>query len=201
MSGADTIVIIVIVAIIVVAAAVAAAYRSRQRQLRQRFGPEYDRLVEEHHSRRKAEAELTGRQRRVRGLDIRPLDPEARERHSQEWAAIQEQFVDAPHMTVAEAQRLVVRVMNERGYPTEQDGQLLADLSVDHANVLDHFRAASAISERAADGSASTEDLRQALIHYRALFEDLLGEVPGPAQAAPAGPASPPPHSAARRAG
>jgi hypothetical protein len=201
MSGAGIIVIIVIAAIIVVAAVVGIAYLGRQRQLRQRFGPEYDRVVEEHHSRRKAEAELTERERRVRGLDIRPLDPEAQDRHLQEWAALQEQFVDAPQLTVADAQTLVVTVMNERGYPTEQDGQMLADLSVDHANVLDHYRAASAISQRAAGGSASTEDLRQALIHYRALFQDLLGDAREPGQAAdtaqPPAPETPAPQTPA----
>jgi hypothetical protein len=153
-------------------------YDTRRRRLRQRFGPEYDRLVEEKGSKAKAEAELTGRERRVAGLDIRPLDAAAQARYSQDWAAIQERFVDTPQDAVMAAQRLVRTVMNERGYPTEGGDQVLADLSVDHANVLDHYRAAYDISQRAADGMASTEDLRQAMIHYRALFQDLLGETP-----------------------
>jgi hypothetical protein len=169
----------IIVAILVVVAIVAGVvYDTRRRRLRQRFGPEYDRLVEEKGSKAKAEAELTGRERRVAGLDIRPLDAAAQARYSQDWAAIQERFVDAPQDAVMAAQRLVRTVMNERGYPTEGGDQVLADLSVDHANVLDHYRAAYDISQRAADGMASTEDLRQAMIHYRALFQGLLGETP-----------------------
>jgi hypothetical protein len=169
--------IIIVIAIIVVVAAIAGiSYEMRRRRLQQRFGPEYDRLVEETGSRSKAQAELANRQRRVAGLDIRPLDPAARARYSQDWAVVQERFVDAPQDAVLAAQRLVMTVMKERGYPTEGGDQVLADLSVDHANVLDHYRAAYGISQRAADNAASTEDLRQAMIHYRALFQDLLGE-------------------------
>jgi hypothetical protein len=182
--SSGTIVIIVIAIIVVVAAIAGIAYNTRRRRLQQRFGPEYDRLVEETGSRAKAEAELTGRERRVAGLDIRPLDPAARARYSQDWAAIQERFVDSPQDAVMAAQRLVTTVMNERGYPTEGNDQVLADLSVGHANVLDHYRAAYDISQRAADGMASTEDLRQAMIHDRALFEDLLGETPATTTAA-----------------
>jgi hypothetical protein len=170
-----TIIIIVIVVVVVVAAIAGIMYDTRRRRLRQRFGPEYDRMVEEKGSRTKAEAELAGRERRVAGLDIRPLDPAAQARYAQNWTAIQEQFVDAPQDAVAAAQRLVRTVMNERGYPTEGDDQMLADLSVEHATVLDNYRAAYLISQRAADGMASTEDLRQAMIHYRTLFQELLG--------------------------
>jgi len=176
--SSGTIVIIVIAIIVVVAAIAGVAYETRRRRLQQRFGPEYDRLVEETGSRTKAEAELASRQRRVAGLDIRPLDPAARAQYSQDWTAVQERFVDMPQDAVMAAQRLVRTVMSERGYPTEGGDQVLADLSVDHANVLDHYRAAYDISQRAADGAASTEDLRQAMIHYRALFQDLLGETP-----------------------
>jgi hypothetical protein len=176
--SSGTIVIIIVAILVVVAIVAGVVYDTRRRRLRQRFGPEYDRLVEEKGSRAKAEAELTGRERRVAGLDIRPLDAAARARYSQDWAAIQERFVDAPQDAVMGAQRLVRTVMNERGYPTEGNDQVLADLSVGHANVLDHYRAAYDISQRAADGMASTEDLRQAMIHYRALFEDLLSETP-----------------------
>ena len=179
MSG-GTIAIVVIV-VIVVAVGAAVMYGARQRRLRKRFGPEYDRLAGEYNSRRKAEAELTGRQRRVRDLDIRSLSAEAQARYREQWDAVQEFFVDAPQRAVADAQRLVMTVMNERGYPTEQDGQIMADLSVDHASVLDHYRAASVISQRADTGTASTEDSRQALIHYRALFQELLGKQSEPA--------------------
>lgn len=175
--SSGTVIIIIIVAIIVVAAIVAGVvYETRRRRLRQRFGPEYDRMVEEKGSRTKAEAELASRQRRVAGLDIRPLDPAARARYLENWAAIQEQFVDVPQEATMAAHRLVMTVMQERGYPTEGGDQMVADLSVDHANVLDHYRAAYDINQRAADDAASTEDLRQAMIHYRALFQDLLGD-------------------------
>jgi hypothetical protein len=176
--SSGTIVIIIVAILVLVAIVAGVVYDTRRRRLRQRFGPEYDRLVEEKGSKAKAEAELTGRERRVAGLDIRPLDAAAQARYSQDWAAIQERFVDTPQDAVMAAQRLVRTVMNERGYPTEGGDQVLADLSVDHANVLDHYRAAYDISQRAADGMASTEDLRQAMIHYRALFQDLLGETP-----------------------
>jgi hypothetical protein len=172
-----TTVVIVVIAIIVIGAVAAVAYSAaRRRRLQQRFGPEYDRAVTEHDSKLKAEAELARRERRVSKLDIKPLEPAARARYAQEWATIQEQFVDAPQGAVAQAQSLVVAVMRERGYPTDDQDQLMADLSVEHAAFLDHYRAASAISEQATAGSPSTEDLRQAMIHYRALFKDLLGE-------------------------
>ena len=176
--SAGTTVIIIVAILVVVAIVSGVVYDTRRRRLRQRFGPEYDRLVEAKGSRTKAEAELTERQRRVAGLDIRPLDSAARARYAENWTEVQERFVDAPQEAVMAAQRLVMTVMNERGYPTEGGDQVLADLSVDHANVLDHYRSAYAISQRAGDGAASTEDLRQAMIHYRALFEDLLGETP-----------------------
>ena len=170
--------VIVIIAI-VVAGAAAALMSARRRRLQQRFGPEYDRVVDEHDSRMKAEAELSRRERRVSGLNIRPLEPAAQARYAAEWATIQEQFVDAPQAAVGQAQNLVVAVMNERGYPTEHRDQVLADLSVEHASVLDHYRAASDISESTTAGTASTEDLRQAMIHYRALFQELLGQSAG----------------------
>jgi hypothetical protein len=183
--SSGTIVVIIVAIIVVVAIVAGVVYDQRRRRLRQRFGPEYDRLVEETGSRNKAEAELASRQRRVAGLDIRPLDPAARTRYLENWAAVQEQFVDSPQEAVMAAQRLVMTVMKERGYPTEGGDQMIADLSVDHANVLDHYRAAYDINQRAADNAASTEDLRQAMIHYRALFQDLLGETSTAAEETP----------------
>jgi len=176
--SAGTIVAVIVVIIVVAAVAVAVISQARRRRLRGRFGPEYDRVVEESDSRRKAESELTQRERRVRDLDIRPLDPASRARYADQWTAIQEQFVDRPQEAVAEGQLLIVTVMTDRGYPTEQEDQVLADLSVEHAETLGHYRAASQISAQAAAGTASTEELRQAMIHYRVLFQDLLG---GPA--------------------
>ena len=143
--------------------------------LRDRFGPEYDRAVSEH-GRREAEAELAERERRVRHLDIKPLSPTARAQYASEWTAVQEQFVDAPQSAVTGAQTLVTAVMKDRGYPTEAFDQTVADLSVEHAATLDHYRAAHDISQRAGSGAASTEELRQAMIHYRALFTELLGQ-------------------------
>jgi hypothetical protein len=176
--------IIVIIAIVVVAGVLAAVMSARRRRLQQRFGPEYDRVVDEHDSKMKADAELARRERRVSELNIRPLEPAAQARYAAEWATIQEQFVDAPQGAVGQAQDLVVAVMNERGYPAEHRDQVLADLSVEHAAFLDHYRAASDISESAGAGTASTEDLRQAMIHYRALFQELLGQSADTATAA-----------------
>jgi hypothetical protein len=170
------IVAIVVVVIIVAAVLVAIAAANRRRRLRERFGPEYDRAVSEHGSRREAEAELAERERRVRELDLRPLSPSARNQYLSEWTAVQEQFVDAPQAAVTGAQTLVSAVMEDRGYPTQPYDQTVADLSVEHASTLDHFRSAHDISQKAASGTASTEDLRQAMIHYRALFAELLGE-------------------------
>jgi hypothetical protein len=166
----------IVVAVIVIGAVMFGATELRRRRLRQRFGPEYKRLVGERDSRRTAEAELTGRERRVRDLNIQPLTESARAGYAGQWASIQEQFVDAPAGAVSGAQLLVTAVMTERGYPAEHDDQVLADLSVGHSVTLDRYRAAEEISRSATAGTASTEDLRQAMIGYRALFGDLLGE-------------------------
>jgi FtsZ-interacting cell division protein ZipA len=186
MSAGVTVAIIVVIVIIIAVVAVSATV-SRRRRLRQRFGPEYDRMVADQQSQRKAEAELTSRERRVRNLDIRPLAPAARTEYTAQWASIQERFVDQPAAVVAEAQQLVTAVLSDRGYPTEGYDQILADLSVQHARNLEHYRAANSISDSAANGSASTEDLRQAMIHYRAMFDDLLTGDAGTQQAAAEG--------------
>jgi hypothetical protein len=176
------IIVVIVVAVIVVAALVIGVLAvMRRRRLQQRFGPEYDRVVGERDSKLKAEGELAGRERRVRDLDIQPLTDSARAGYSDQWARIHEQFVDAPADAVAGSQLLVAAVMTDRGYPTEHQDQVLADLSVEHSGTLDHYRAAEQISASAASGTASTEDLRLAMIHYRALFSDLLGD---PADAA-----------------
>ena len=178
----STVTIAVIVAAVVVVAVLAIGVTAvrRRRRLQQRFGPEYDRLAGERDSKRKAESELTGRERRVDGLDIQPLTESARAGYARQWAGIQEQFVDTPENAVASSQLLVVAVMTELGYPAEDPDQILADLSVEHAATLGHFRAAEETSRKAAAGTASTEDLRLAMIDYRALFRDLVGE-PGEA--------------------
>jgi len=177
--SAGTIVAIVIVVIVVAAVIAAVSLAARRRRLQQRFGPEYDRAVEDSDSRLRAESELAGREKRVRQLDIRPLDPAARASYLGQWTAIQQQFVDAPAEAVTSAQSLITTVMTDRGYPTEDADQIAADLSVEHAATLGHYRTAQDISSRVADGAASTEDMRQAMIHYRSLFQDLLGEPDG----------------------
>jgi Tfp pilus assembly protein PilX len=174
--SAGTIVAIVVVVIIVAALIAVASLAARRRRLQQRFGPEYDRAVEGSDSRLKAEAELAEREKRVKGLDLRPIEPAARASYLAQWTRIQEQFVDSPTDAVTAAQSLITSVMADRGYPTEDVAQITADLSVDHANTLGRFRTAQDISARVADGTASTEDLRQAMVHYRALFQELLGE-------------------------
>jgi hypothetical protein len=169
---------IVIVAVVIVAAVLVigvTAVRRRSR-LRHRFGPEYDLLAEERDSKLKAESELAGREKRVHGLDIQPLTDSARAGYAVQWAAIQEQFVDIPEDAVASSQLLVVAVMCELGYPAEDPDQMLADLSVEHATTLGYYRAAEETSRKSAAGTASTEDLRMAMINYRALFRDLVGE-------------------------
>jgi hypothetical protein len=175
MSG-GAIVLIVVVIIVLLALIGGLGLAIRRRRLQQQFGPEYERVLSEQDSRLRAEAELTDRQRRVRSLDIKPLSDAARQQYSARWLAVQETFVDAPQRAVLEAYDLVTSVMTERGYPIEDDDQMQADLSVDHAETVSHFRAARQITSTAAEGNAQTEDLRQALIHYRALFSDLLGE-------------------------
>jgi FtsZ-interacting cell division protein ZipA len=186
MSSAATAVIIV-VAVIVIALVIALTMAARRRRLQQQFGPEYDRTVAEKDSRMQAEAELAGRQRRVRGYHIKPLSAEAMSRYLGEWQAIQEQFVDSPQTAVTEAYTLVTTVMRQRGYPLSDGDQAAEDLSVEHASTVDHFRSAQAITREVAHGSVATEDLRQAFIHYRELFAELLGDVRDAALTAAAG--------------
>jgi hypothetical protein len=178
-------IVAIIVAVALVILVIGTMMVMRRRQLRQRFGPEYDRVAGEMHSHRKADAELAERERRVRSLDIHPLDETTRVKYAAEWTAIQERFVEQPEQAVTQAGLLVTSVMKDRGYPTEDRDQILADLSVEHAGTLDHYRAANQISMQA--GTADTENLRLAMLHYRTLFSDLLGE---PSQALKSG--SPP---------
>jgi ABC-type nickel/cobalt efflux system permease component RcnA len=148
-----------------------ASRKRRTTHLREGFGPEYDRTVEEAGSRRKAESDLTDREKRRDELDIRPLAPGTRDRFADRWRTVQERFVDDPSGALRDAHVLVVEVMDERGYPTDDFEQRAADVSVDHPHVVENYRSAHAITER---GDADTEDQRQALVHYRALFDELL---------------------------
>lgn len=146
----------------------------RTRGLRRRFGPEYDRATETVGGRRRAEAELAAREKRRSELTIRPLAPAARERYARRWETVQAQFVDSPSAAVAEADALVTTVMSERGYPVEDFERRAADVSVDHPVVVDDYRRAHEVSLRCDRGTATTEDLRQAMQHYRSLFDELL---------------------------
>src|SRR5947209_5544778 len=170
---------IILIIVLAVAAAAAVLYQQqRTHQLRARFGPEYDRSVRETGDRRRAEAELQKRAARVSRLDIQPLSREKRTQFADAWREVQARFVDDPSQAIAEADRLVTEVMRVRGYPVSDFEQRAADISVDHPRVVEHYRAAFAIARRSNRGEADTEDLRQAMVHYRLLFEDLLETEP-----------------------
>lgn len=168
------IVVTVIVVLAVVALAGIAWSVTRRRALRQRFGPEYDRAVSQQESRPAAERELRERERKHASLELKELSPEARQQYTTDWEDIQARFVEAPAEAVRAADELVTRLIAERGYPTENYEEQLAHLSVEHARTLGHYRDAHEIYLENERGEASTERLRQALVHYRALFSDLL---------------------------
>lgn len=175
--SAEYVVILVLVALLLGAAAAWFLLRRRRSEhLRRDFGPEYDRAVEERGDRSEAERELEGRQERVRQLHIHPLPPTEREEFSAAWTQVQKRFVDSPAEAVGEADRLVSEVMQRRGYPIADFEQRAADVSVDHPRVVENYRAAHALADRSRNGRATTEDLRQAMVHYRTLFDDLLEE-------------------------
>jgi hypothetical protein len=175
------VVIFLSAALIVIASVLVWLYvRNRRRataDLRQKFGPEYDRAVLAHGSERKAESQLEDREKRVEKLRIRDLDPMEHERYSKRWAAVQSGFVDSPKGAVAEADDLVSSVMKIRGYPVSEFDQRAADISVDHPRVVENYRSAHEIALRLGKDQATTEDLRTAMIHYRSLFEE-LAQVP-----------------------
>lgn len=171
---------IIAAAVIVVAViAIAARMWSRSRRsehLREQFGPEYDHTVEEKGDRSKAEAELAAREKRVSKLEIRPLEPAARIGFVERWKEIQARFVDDPPRAVAFADALLAEVMAARGYPVKDFDQRAGDISVDHPHIVEHYRAGHDIATRYAQGHATTEELRQAMIHYRVLFDELVNE-------------------------
>lgn len=149
--------------------------RAQSEHLRDRFGPEYDRAVEARGDQAKAEADLAAREARVKKLDIRPLEPAERREFSARWEQVQARFVDDPARAVSFADALIGEVMHARGYPVTDFDQRASDISVDHPVVVDHYRKAHGVALRHSRGDASTEDLRQAMIHYRALFDNLVG--------------------------
>lgn len=172
----DTGLVVAIIVVLVLLALLAffAGRQRRSRKLQDTFGPEYERTVEQTGDRRAAETELRERTERRQQFDIVPLEPEARTRYIEAWRNTQAQFVDEPAEATREADRLITSVMRDRGYPVDDFEQRAADLSVDHPQVVDDYRAAHAIAAANDRSEASTEDLRQALVHYRSLFEELL---------------------------
>lgn len=175
-----TIAMFIIFSVVVIAlvgiAAIIFLRKHKTKRLRTRFGPEYARVVEESGGRRKGEAGLEEREKRVEAFAIRPLAASDRERYIASWSKVQAQFVDDPKSSVTQADQLLGDVMSTRGYLVGEFEQRSADISVDHPLVVENYRAAHEIAVRHAAGQANTEDLRQAMIHYRTLFDELVGE-------------------------
>jgi hypothetical protein len=182
--------IFAVVLIVAVGAIVAWVVMQRQRtqRLQQRFGPEYTRTVDEFGGRTRAEAELTRREQRVARLNITPLAPADAARFSQAWNALQSRFIDNPKGVVGQADHLVRELMVKRGYPMGDFERRAADISVDHPGVVTTYRAAQAIAVREDRGEADTEELRQAVVHYRTLFDELLEVKPTSTAHTSAGP-------------
>jgi hypothetical protein len=169
-------IILIAVLVLLVIAGIAwwAVTQRRRKALRGQYGSEYDRTVEGAGSKRKAEQELAQRQERHAQLNLRPLEPAERSRFSEEWTNTQAEFVDDPKAALTKADTLVQQVMAARGYPTDNFDQRTADLSVEHSDVLDHYRSAHQVAGETHRGQATTEQIRQGMVHYRALFAALL---------------------------
>ncbi|MEU1402851.1 hypothetical protein ABZ471_10885 [Streptomyces sp. NPDC005728] len=176
MSTGTLLAIIIPIVVVLALAAVAVSLMMRRRHLRERFGPEYERTVEESDGRRAAERELREREKRHDSLDIKPLPPVSRDRYTREWSSVQQEFVDRPQDAVHDADRLVTSLMHDRGYPTEGFDQQMKDLSVEHGRTLEHYRAAHEVESLSTRSRATTEQLRGAMVHYRALFDELLSD-------------------------
>ena len=174
MSTTEAIILAAVAVVLIVALVWWVAKLRRRHELRDRFGDEYEVVIEEHGSKREAERELAARQDRHEQLNIRPLDPQLRQRYTEQWLATQARFVDEPDAAFEEADRLVEDVMIERGYPVGDVDRQMADLSVEHSDVLTHYREAHDIAQASAAGRTTTEDLRLGMVHYRALFAALL---------------------------
>lgn len=177
----DTVIVIeIIIGIVVIAAVVAFvawdARRRRRARLQQRFGPEYEREVQARGSERDAEQHLSGVADRRDQLDIHHLEPAARDRYTRRWEAVQAEFVDRPGPALDNADRLVTDVMRDRGYPIEDFSERAELVAADHPQIVAHYRAAHAVqhAHHGHPGASDTEDLRQAFVHYRALFDELV---------------------------
>jgi hypothetical protein len=165
---------ILVVVVVIVLLAVVLGQRRRTGRLQEQFGPEYQRTVARAGDQRAAEADLAAREQRRQQLDIVALEPAARDRYLEAWRVTQGRFVDDPAGATREADKLVADVMRDRGYPVDDFEQRAADVSVDHPQVAENYRAAHAIHQANEQGLASTDDLRQAFVHYRSLFSQLL---------------------------
>jgi hypothetical protein len=181
----NTQVILLIVAVALVIGVILVLLRvQKSRRLRARFGPEYQRAVQESGSPIRGEERLTKLEQRVERFKIHELTASDRARFTEAWRLIQAKFVDDPKIALVDGDRLIGEVMTARGYPVVDFGQQAADLSVNHPFVVEHYRAGHEITQRHSQGRASTEDLRQAMIHYRSLFDDLVGTTDTQARAA-----------------
>ena len=179
MSNTTLLVLIAVIAVVAVVA-VLLIQRRRSHALRSRFGPEYARAVDETGDRRKAEAELHEREKRVKRLDLHELTPQEADRFVRDWRAVQSRFVDEPGEAIREADVLLTDLMIARGYPMADFDRRAADLSVEHGPLVHNYRVAHEVAGRHARGEAGTEDLRQAMIHYRDLFDELIGRPEAP---------------------
>jgi hypothetical protein len=176
--------IVIVAVIVVLVVAVVAAYvlrQQRRRELRETFGAEYELAVAREGDVRRGESDLIARRKRRDKLDIRPLSPSSRDEYAAAWEQTQARFVDDPADALRQADTLIIAVMRERGYPMDDFEQRADDISVDHPDVVQHYRSAHDISTRVDDDrdestetSVSTEDMRQGFVHYRALFQQLL---------------------------
>lgn len=177
MNQSQVLILVVVLAVIVVAAIVFVAVRKRRSaKLRERFGPEYDRVLKQEGDPRKAEGVLEFREKRREKFKVRPLSAADRSSFAVRWNEVQARFVDDPRGAVTVADSLVTDVMQARGYPIGEFEQRAADISVDHPVVVENYRSAHDIAMRHSTGRVSTEDMRQAMVHYRALFQELLDE-------------------------
>jgi hypothetical protein len=167
--------VIVIVLVVVALVLIVGMQQAKRRRLRERFGPEYERRVEQRGDRKEAEREMNDLASQRDRLDIRPLDPQSRERYTAAWNQVQAQFVDQPQMALESANVLVSQVMRDRGYPVEDFDSRSDLIAVDHPNVVSHYRGAHEVQLRN-DGDVTTEDQRIAFVHYGELFTELLGQ-------------------------
>jgi uncharacterized protein YneF (UPF0154 family) len=171
-----TIIIIVVLVVVIIGVILGLVFarRNRSDRLQEHFGPEYDRTVQTMGGEKKAQTELNERQKHVEALDIRPLSVSERERYLAEWAAVQSKFVDEPGQAIVDADRLIMEVMQIRGYPVSDFDQRAADISVKYPALVTNYRGAREIANKNKLQQANTEELRQAMIYYRSLFEELL---------------------------